>query len=280
MLYFNYELLMKKHTMSTFYQPHFFEHDAWKQNTYVCGIDEVGRGALAGPVVVAAVILPLNYPIEFKDSKKLSSSGREKAYELIMRDAFVVLMQADNHTIDYFNIYQTTKLLMQRACITALAFYQEKNQRIKYILTDAMPLSVRYKPADYSPEYKHAPFGESWSTSIAAASIVAKVTRDRLMKDYEDLFPVFNFSEHKAYGTKKHCASLEKYGMSFLHRNSFIVKSLHKELLTQNILSQDNQKATQEQRVKRVKNETLKEPQINNKEKSESSYEHKQRLLF
>ncbi|MCR4658192.1 MAG: ribonuclease HII [Lachnospiraceae bacterium] len=179
--------------------------------TYICGIDEVGRGPLAGPVVAGAVILdPGKKILYLNDSKKLSAKKREELYGIIMEEALAVgLGFVDNSVIDQINILQATYKAMREAV---------KNLGIKpdILLNDAVTI----------PEVsiKQVPIikGDAKSISIAAASIVAKVTRDRLMVEYSETYPEYNFAGNKGYGSDEHIKALRKYGPCPLHRKSFI----------------------------------------------------------
>ncbi len=183
--------------------------------TYICGIDEVGRGPLAGPVVAGAVILnPEKKILYLNDSKKLSAKKREELYEVIMENALAVsLGSVDNRVIDEINILQATYEAMRRAI---------KNLAIKpdILLNDAVTIP--------GVEIKQIPIvkGDAKSVSIAAASIVAKVTRDRLMVEYSETYPEYNFAGNKGYGSNEHIEALKKYGPCPLHRETFIQKVL------------------------------------------------------
>lgn len=200
----------------------FFEKKAWAKKKFVCGIDEVGRGCLAGPVVVAAVILPINCPGRFKDSKVLTAEEREKDYQWITQNAFWSTMLMSNTVIDQVNIYRATQLAMKKAYIQLLDVITFSFEDLHYLVVDAVPLVLENQYRHESFEFYCFPFGESISTTIAAASIVAKVTRDRLMTEMEKLFPAFSFSKHKGYGTKQHVKELEQYGPTLIHRKSFL----------------------------------------------------------
>ena len=183
-----------------------------RQNGYnlIAGVDEVGRGPLAGPVVVAAVILPPNFFIEkINDSKKLSEATREKIYDLIMENAIAVNRAIiDEKTIDRINIYQAAMNGMYES-IYGL------DKKADAVLIDAMPLE--------SLDIYHQSIikGDAKSASIAAASIVAKVERDRMMNEYDKLYPGYGFAKNKGYGTSEHLEALRKYGPCEIHRKSF-----------------------------------------------------------
>ena len=178
---------------------------------YICGIDEVGRGPLAGPVVAGAVILPEDCQILYlNDSKKLSEKKREELYENIMEQAVAVGIGYASHTrIDEINILQATYEAMREA-ISKLSV------RPQILLNDAVTIPMVEIPQ--VPIIK----GDAKSVSIAAASIVAKVTRDRLMVKYSELMPEYGFASNKGYGSQEHIEALKKYGPSPIHRKTFI----------------------------------------------------------
>lgn len=187
------------------------ENTLYEKNiNLVLGIDEVGRGPLAGPVVVAGVILPKNAFLEkLNDSKKLSEKVREKLYEEIMEIAIstkVVII--DEKTIDRVNIYEATLNGMYEVLYTM-------DIMPEYVLVDAMKLDKADIPVLSIIK------GDSKSASIAAASIVAKVTRDRIMDEYDTIYREYDFKNNKGYGTKKHLDALENYGYTPIHRKSF-----------------------------------------------------------
>lgn len=178
---------------------------------YIAGIDEAGRGPLAGPVVVAGVIMPLgnNDIIEgVNDSKKLSAKKRDLLYDKIMEKAIEVQVAIiDSETIDRDNILNATKGGMTR-CI-------EGFKQVDRVLIDAVKLDSKVPTLSII-------HGDALSYSIAAASIVAKVTRDRLMQDYHTQYPQYNFAKHKGYGTAEHIRLLKEYGPCPIHRRTFI----------------------------------------------------------
>jgi len=181
----------------------------------IAGIDEAGRGPLAGPVVAGAVILKdFDFKEDIDDSKKLSPKKRERAYREILEKAIVGVGIIDEKTIDRINIYQATIRAMQEAVNNLMT-------KPEYALVDG-----RMKLPTKCP-IKCIVGGDSKSLSIAAASIVAKVTRDRIMVKYDRAYPQYGFARHKGYGTKFHLAALEEHGPSPIHRFSFQpVKSL------------------------------------------------------
>ncbi len=179
--------------------------------TYICGIDEVGRGPLAGPVVAGAVILPKDEPILYlNDSKKLSEKKREQLYDEIMEKAVAVgIGMVSPARIDEINILQATYEAMREA-ISKLAVKPD------LLLNDAVTIP--------EVEIRQIPIikGDAKSVSIAAASIVAKVTRDRLMAEYDGVIPGYDFAKNKGYGTKAHIEALKSQGASPIHRRTFI----------------------------------------------------------
>ena len=179
----------------------------------ICGIDEVGRGPFAGPVVAGAVILPKDHPILYlNDSKKLSEKKREELYEVILKEAVAMgIGMASPARIDEINILQATYEAMRMA-ISNLSVQPD------LLLNDAVTIP--------EIEIMQIPIikGDAKSVSIAAASILAKVTRDRLMVEYEKVFPGYDFASNKGYGTKAHIEGLKKLGPTPIHRMSFIHK--------------------------------------------------------
>lgn len=184
---------------------------------YICGVDEAGRGPLCGPVVAAAVILPKDICIEgVNDSKKLSEKKREKLYDDIMARALAVGVGiSDVDVIEKVNILNATKLAMIQAInnlqITPDYVIVDGNQKIDITI----PLDTVIK-------------GDSKSESIACASIIAKVTRDRILLKYDKEYPEYGFSKHKGYGTKLHIEAIKKYGITPIHRPSFCKKFINK----------------------------------------------------
>ena len=180
-------------------------------NKLICGIDEAGRGPLAGPVVVAGVIMPLGESDLIdgvNDSKKLSAKKRDKLYDEILAKAIEVQVAVvDNKTIDEINILNATKQGMLQ-CIEGFS-------EVDCVLIDAVKL-------DTSVRTLSIVHGDALSYSIAAASIVAKVTRDRMMEEFDKSYPQYDFAKHKGYGTAAHIAALKQYGPCPIHRRSFI----------------------------------------------------------
>ncbi|MDI6785955.1 MAG: ribonuclease HII [bacterium] len=176
----------------------------------ICGVDEAGRGPLAGPVVAAAVIMPKNIIIdEIDDSKKLTAAKREKLFNSISELALSIgIGIVDEKIIDDINILNATYLAMQKT-LSNLLFNPD------YILVDALII-----PEITIPQ-KSITHGDQLSHSIACASIIAKVTRDRLMHEYHQEFSLYGFDKHKGYGTKSHIQAIKTYGICKLHRRSF-----------------------------------------------------------
>lgn len=179
---------------------------------YVCGIDEAGRGPLAGPVVVAAVIMPKESFIEgVNDSKKVSEKRREKIYEQITSEAIAWSVGIiDQKEIDEINILNATKKGLTK-CI------QELSVKPNIILVDALE-HINTLGIPYTPIIK----GDAKIYSIAAASIIAKVTRDRIMREWDEVYPQYEFAQNKGYGTAKHIAAIKEYGICNLHRRTFV----------------------------------------------------------
>ena len=191
-----------------------FESDVYRQGyTHIAGIDEAGRGCLAGPVVAAAVIFHAGYTLYgVNDSKKLSHAKREYLFEIIRVNALSIGVGiVDNKEIDKINIYNATINAMKMA-VEDLAIHPD------YLLIDAVPL--KDLPIPQLPIIK----GDTLSFTIASASIVAKVTRDRLMAGHHLSFPDYNFKTHKGYGTKEHIERLRQFGPCSIHRSSFLRK--------------------------------------------------------
>jgi len=188
-----------------------YEQELYKKGIkLIAGTDEVGRGPLVGPVVAAAVILPENYFLEgIDDSKKLTEKKREKYFDIINKDAIAVgIGMVDAKTIDEINILEASRLAMKKA-IESLKIKPE------HILSDAMKLDNQDIP------YTDIIHGDALSESIAAASIIAKVTRDRMMYDLDKEHPEYGFAKHKGYPTKLHLENLEKYGVLDNYRFSY-----------------------------------------------------------
>ena len=179
---------------------------------YICGIDEAGRGPLAGPVVVAGVIMPKDSMIEgVNDSKKVSEKKREKLYDMILEEAIsysVAIIGQD--VIDEINILNATKQGVTKVV-------EELDVKPNLILVDALT-HINTKSIPYDSIIK----GDAKCYNIAAASIIAKVTRDRIMREWDEIYPQYGFINHKGYGTAKHIEAIKEYGPCPIHRRTFI----------------------------------------------------------
>ena len=175
----------------------------------IAGVDEVGRGPLAGPVVAAAVILPKGCKIPgLNDSKKIPKSKHKEIYEAVLQNAIAIgIGVKDNQVIDQVNIYEATKLAMMEAI-------GQLDPQPQHLLIDAMKLDL---PIPQTSIIK----GDANSLSIAAASIVAKVTRDQMMEEFDRKYPGYDFAQNAGYGTAKHLAGLDQLGVTPIHRRSF-----------------------------------------------------------
>ena len=197
------------------------QQDMWKiEQEYfdkgiqlICGVDEAGRGPLAGPVCAAAVILPPNAEIPgLNDSKKLSDKKRRELYPIIKEQAIAYgIAFADHHEVDEINILQATYLAMERAI-------NQLNVKPELALIDGN------RAKDFGIPAQTVVHGDSLSASIAAASVLAKVTRDNFMLEMAEAYPGYDFEIHKGYGTKAHYAALTKLGPSAIHRMTFLKK--------------------------------------------------------
>ena len=186
------------------------------------GTDEAGRGPLAGPVVAACVVLPEDFDvIGVDDSKKLSEKKREELFDKIQAKALAIGVGiSDNITIDQINILQATKKAMKEAFLEAETRLKEKTgQRIDVLLADAVTLEELDVPQEAIIK------GDAKSLSIAAASIIAKVTRDRIMLEYHRQYPWYGFDRNKGYGTKAHSQGIGAYGITPIHRKTFLKNS-------------------------------------------------------
>ena len=195
----------------------------------IAGIDEAGRGPLAGPVVVACVIMPRDSMIEgVNDSKKVSEKKREKLYEQIIEEAIAygvgIISQEE---IDRINILNATKEGLTMAIKEMEKDLKEKQrgfEKPEIILVDALT-----KIDTDGISYKSIIKGDAKSYSIAAASIIAKVTRDRIMRQWNEVYPMYGFEKHKGYGTAAHIAAIKEYGLCPLHRRSFVKNIVKRE---------------------------------------------------
>ena len=191
-----------------------YENDLYRRGyKLIAGCDEAGRGPMAGPLVAASVILPVGYKLDdLNDSKKLTPKKRDKLFDIIMEDAIEVQVAIISPSdVDDLNVYAASKKAMTD-CV--LNFKNTPD----YVLTDCMPLEeITEKGIEVLDIVK----GDAKSATIAASSIIAKVTRDRIMDEYDKVYPQYGFVKHKGYVTKLHREMLEKYGVTPIHRRSF-----------------------------------------------------------
>ena len=194
-----------------------YEHMYWSQGLSIVGIDEAGRGPLAGPLSVAGVIFPIGYENpEIYDSKALSEKKRDALYEIIKEDAlWFEIIEVPVEDIDHYNILEADRRAMQQIAIDSYA---------DIVLSDAMKMDIDQTVIDLIK-------GDQKSISIAAASILAKVTRDRIMKEYDTIYPQYGFAKNKGYGTKQHLQAIEEYGILPIHRRSFAPVRYHQTSL-------------------------------------------------
>ena len=201
-----------------------YEKELYKQGIeLIGGVDEVGRGPLIGPVVTACVVLPKDFCLEgLTDSKKLTEKKRDKFYEYIINNCISYAVgMCTPEEIDNLNIYQASKLAMIRA------INQVKEQiPLEHVLSDAMPMDIDIPVTDIIK-------GDAKSISIAAASVVAKVTRDRMMYELDEKYPMYGFKSHKGYPTRKHYDALNEYGLIDGYRKTYgpVKKILEGEML-------------------------------------------------
>ncbi len=188
-----------------------YENELYSKGyTNIAGTDEAGRGPLYGPVVAGCVVLPKDFKLDgLNDSKKLSEKKRNEYYDYITKNAVWAVGIVQAKEIDEINIYQASKKAMIKAI-------EEVNKKIKigYIITDAMPLELDIPSASIIK-------GDAKSMTIAAASVIAKVTRDRMMEKIDEKYPQYGFKSHKGYPTKKHLEALEKYGLIDGYRKTY-----------------------------------------------------------
>lgn len=209
---------MKKRKKYKKIPKNFYEKQAWSQNRLIIGIDEVGRGCTAGPVVAGAVILKGKSSHQLKDSKILTLDQREKACLWIEKNAWAAVGIVSADIIDSINIYWASMLAMRQAVLNVMAICPYPSSAI---VIDAMPLKFDDTAHKDIPVH-HFPFGESQSSSIAAASIWAKVTRDRLMAKMDVAFPGYRLDKHKGYNTPEHKKYLKAQGHTIAHRYRFL----------------------------------------------------------
>lgn len=191
---------------------------------YLAGVDEVGRGPLAGPVVSACVVLPDDFDVlGIDDSKKLSEKKRTELYDVIIEKSLAYgIGVIDNKIIDEINILQATKIAMKKAIEMADTYLRNHYEKeIDFVLFDAMEIK------DVNKKQISLIKGDSKSLSIAAASIIAKVTRDRMMVEFDQVYPGYNFSSNKGYGTKDHYKGIENLGITPIHRKTFLKKIIY-----------------------------------------------------
>lgn len=194
-----------------------YEHMYWGIDELVVGIDEAGRGPLAGPLSVAGVVFPIGYenPAIY-DSKALSEKKREALYKTIQEDAlWFMVIEVPVEDIDRYNILEADRKAMQEIALQAPS---------ENVLTDAMKLPIEKNVIDLIK-------GDQKSISIAAASILAKVTRDKIMQEYGKQYPSYAFEKNKGYGTKVHMEAIQKYGITPIHRKSFGPVKYHQQSL-------------------------------------------------
>ena len=200
-----------------------YEKELWKNGiNLIAGMDEVGRGPLIGPVVTACVILPKDFVLEgLTDSKKLSEKKREEFYDIMEHAISVGIGMMDEKVIDEVNIYEATKLAMYQAV-------EKSKVKPEHVLIDAMKLDKLEMPSTSIIK------GDAKSISIAAASVIAKVTRDRMMIELDKKYPMYGFKSHKGYPTKKHIEAIKEYGLIDGYRKTFKpISEMVKELENQ-----------------------------------------------
>ena len=201
-----------------------YEKDLQKEGIEViAGVDEVGRGPLIGNVVAACVVLPVGFKLDgLTDSKKLSEKKRDEFYRVICEQALAIgIGKVSEKEIDELNIYQATKKAMMMAI-------EEANRQIKieHVLIDAMPLEIDIPTTSIIK-------GDAKSITIAAASVVAKVTRDREMYELDKVYPMYDLANNKGYGTKKHLQAIEEYGITKYHRLTYAPVAKYKDKINE-----------------------------------------------
>lgn len=195
-----------------------YEKELYKNGCkLIGGVDEVGRGPLIGSVVASCVVLPKDFYLEgLTDSKKLSEKKRDAFYKIIKEKAIAIgIGVVDEKKIDEVNIYEATKIAMKDAIINT-------GIKLDHVLIDAMPLDIDTPTTSIIK-------GDAKSVSIAAASVIAKVTRDKMMYDLDKEYPMYDLKHNKGYGTKKHLEAIEKYGITKYHRLSYKPVSLYQD---------------------------------------------------
>lgn len=198
--------------------PNEYEHACWEKTQLVCGIDEAGRGPLAGPLSVAGVIFPAGYENpEIYDSKALSPHKREELFKIIQEDAlWFEIIEVSESDIDLYNILEADRRAMKEIANDAPC---------SFILTDAMKFELPDKTITDMIK------GDQKSISIAAGSILAKVTRDHIMQEYDRIYPGYGFAHNMGYPTREHMAAIEEKGITPIHRHSFAPVRYHQEKL-------------------------------------------------
>lgn len=189
-----------------------YEKELWNKNiTYIGGVDEVGRGPLNGPVVTACCVLPKDFKLDgLTDSKKLTEKKREEYFEYIKEHAICYAIgECSPEEIDKYNIYEATKIAMKRAIDKI-----RKQIPLEHVLIDAMPLELDIPTTSIIK-------GDAKSISIAAASVLAKVTRDRMMYELDQKYPMYGYKNHKGYPTKKHIEAIREYGLIEGYRKTY-----------------------------------------------------------
>lgn len=201
-----------------------YERELQKQGLqFIGGVDEVGRGPLIGNVVAACVVLPIHFQLEgLTDSKKLSEKKRNEFYEVICEQALAIgIGEVSEKEIDELNIYQATKKAMK------IAIDMVCNQiKLEHVLIDAMPLDIDLPTTSIIK-------GDAKSITIAAASVVAKVVRDREMYELDKIYPMYDLAHNKGYGTKKHLQAIEKYGITKYHRITYAPVTKYKDKINE-----------------------------------------------
>ena len=201
-----------------------YERDLQKEGIRViAGVDEVGRGPLIGNVVAACVVLPVGFQLDgLTDSKKLSEKKRDEFYQIICNKALAIgIGKVSEKKIDELNIYQATKKAMMIAIEEA-----NKKVQIEHVLIDAMPLEIDIPTTSIIK-------GDAKSITIAAASVVAKVIRDREMYELDKVYPMYDLANNKGYGTKKHLQAIEQYGITSYHRITYAPVAKYKDKINE-----------------------------------------------
>jgi len=196
-----------------------YEKELFKEKiNYIGGTDEAGRGPLFGPVVAACVILPKEFKLDgLNDSKKLSEKKREEYYEYLINNVIYGVGIVSSKEIDEINIYEAS-----RKAMTIAIEEVRKQTKLEYVLSDAMPIDL---DIPVKPIIK----GDAKSITIAAASVIAKVTRDKMMYELDKIYPMYDLANNKGYGTKKHLAAIDEYGITKYHRLSYAPVAKHKD---------------------------------------------------